>query len=137
MQRLAQLVQHEVGDVGDVVDGALPDCLQAAREPLRRRPDLHPAHHARRVARAQVKVFDLDRRELLRLARHVPRRQVGQAHAPAHERRRLARDAEVREAVGAVRREVELQHEVVARLAHGVHGQARHRQALRQLPRRH
>jgi hypothetical protein len=136
VEGLAHLVHHEVGDVRDVVDGALPDGLQAPDQPLGRRRDLHAAHHARGVARAQGGVLDLDRRELLRLPADAPRRQVWESHRRARERRRLARDAEVREAVRAVRGQVELEHEVVARLLHRVHREPRHRQALRQLARR-
>jgi hypothetical protein len=104
VERLAHLVHHEVGDVGDVVDGALADGLKPLHEPLGRRRDLHAAHDARGVARAEV--FVLDTTDVNSSARPPTLFAVrlGQRDARARERGGLARDAEVREAVGAVRR---------------------------------
>jgi hypothetical protein len=129
-------VHDEVGGVGDVVDGPLADGLQAAREPFGRGADLHAAHDARRVARAQLRVFDLDVRERLGAALGGQGFRVGLSKLGAQKRRDLARDAEVRKTVGAVRGEVNVEHEVSARFVNPVHGEPRHRQTPRQLLRR-
>ncbi len=47
---LAQLEHYIIGDVDDVVDRFLIDRLEALPQPVRRRPHLHAAHHAGRVA---------------------------------------------------------------------------------------
>src|SRR4051812_5993898 len=54
MKRAAQLVQNEIGDVDDVVDGAQADRSEPGLEPLRTGGDLDPANDARGVQRAAV-----------------------------------------------------------------------------------
>ena len=51
MQRLPQLEQHVVGHVHHVVDGTLADGGKSFDQPVGRRPHLHAADDARRVAR--------------------------------------------------------------------------------------
>ena len=60
VHRLSELEQHVVGDVDDVVDRAHAGGLQPRRQPGRRGPD-GDVGDGRRVARAQIRRFELDR----------------------------------------------------------------------------
>ena len=61
VQRLPKLEHDVVRHVDDVVDGARTGGGHLLGEPLRRGADLHVADDARGVARAESRVFDLDR----------------------------------------------------------------------------
>ena len=63
VQRLADFEHHVVGHIHHVVDAADADLLQRALQPIRARGDLHAAHHARRVTRAQLRIFDPHRHQ--------------------------------------------------------------------------
>ena len=115
VQGLAQLEEDVVADVDDVVDGTGAQGRDALDEPLRRGADLHVADDASRIARAQLGVVDLDRDEVAHVlgiggAGHVtgriivPRDVVHGAH--------LAGKSLHREAVGAVGRNLEIEHRV-------------------------
>jgi hypothetical protein len=115
VQRLAELEEHQVRHVDDHVDRAHPGRGEPLGEPRRARPDRDAAHQPRAVARAAFGVLDLDvhRRGgglalLFRLDRRHPQR-------TAEMRAHLARDAEDRRAVAAVRRERDLEHVVAGR----------------------
>lgn len=76
VQRLTTLMQHQVGHVHEVVDGALPDRSQAVLHPLRRGADLDAAQERGGVPGAARLVLDLHgdlrRRGLLAGVRRQP-----------------------------------------------------------------
>ena len=109
VQRLPVLQHHIVGDVDDVVDGAMPRVLQPLPQPIGRRPDADASDERAGVARAQIRVGDLD-------AHRVPYRGArlrvvggGLGDALAGARRGLMRDAQHGEAVPPIRRDLNLQ----------------------------
>ncbi len=113
---VAELEHHEVGDVDDVVDGADPEALQAVFEPQGRRADRDVDDGGRAVGRAALEVVDGDAHEIVdRLRLREARRCVGRREVPGQlvKRGRLAREADVTERVGAIRRDVDVEDEVV------------------------
>src|SRR6185437_4761158 len=66
VQGLAQLVQHVVGNVGDVVDGTLTDGFETFNEPIGRWTNLHASHETRRIAWTQIRILNLYRSEIRR-----------------------------------------------------------------------
>jgi hypothetical protein len=110
VQRAADQQHRVVGDVDDVVDGPLARGHEARLQPRRRRPDGDVLEGARREARAQVGRLDDDLgagdlaggAEVLRPRRRCQRRSGGGVD--------LARDAVDAEAIGAVGRDLELEH---------------------------
>jgi hypothetical protein len=118
VHRLAELQQHQVGDVDHVGDGAYAQALQAVAQPIRRRPDGDLGDHGRAVDRAALGVGDVDLGEgvdPLGLCDALRRRGIGEGEAQAEERRCLARQADVAERVGAVGGDADVQDPVVHR----------------------
>ena len=117
VQRLAGQQHRVVGDVDDVVDRLAAGGLQALDEPVGRGADGDVGEDARREARAEVGDLDRDRGEVLnlafagRLGVRPPRLLVERRAA---DRVDLAGDAVDAEAVGPVRRHLELEHGGVA-----------------------
>jgi hypothetical protein len=113
VERLAQLPHDVVRHVDDVVDGPESSAPQPLSEPDRGRADPDTGDQAGGVARAEVGILHVDPREAggrwLRLA-HGDR---GGAEPAPRERRHLPRDAEHREAIGPVRRDLDLEDHVV------------------------
>src|SRR5512147_2317391 len=60
MRRVADLLERVVAGVGNVVDGARAEQLQALRDVFRRSRNLHVADDTRGVAGATLRVFDFD-----------------------------------------------------------------------------
>ena len=60
MECLAVLVQHEVGDIHDVVDRTQTDSCQRFLEPIGTLPDLHATHHHAAVTRTSLGVLHRD-----------------------------------------------------------------------------
>ncbi len=119
VQRPAELEHHVVGHVDERGDGALPCALQAAAHPARRRRRrIDVADDAPGEAAATFGRRELDR--MLRLALGRNRLDLGLFQFLFGQRSHLARNAEDREAVGAVRRELESEHVLVEieQLAH-------------------
>jgi len=112
MQRLAQLEHHIVGDVDHVADGALTCQPQAALHPERRGANGDVADQCGTIARAEVRVGDLD----LNLALNGRARGLhldgGGVERPACQRRYFAGHPEDREAAGQIGRQIDLQHRV-------------------------
>ena len=115
VQRLAEQEQDVVRHVDDVVDGALSDGSEALDHPVRRRAHLHAADDAGGIARAAHGVLDghvdvvgavVDK---LKLRGHLVKRVFPIA---AIHRAHLAREPHDREAVGAVRRDFQVEHRV-------------------------
>ena len=114
VHRLAELDHDEVRHVDDVVDGTDAGALEALLHPLRRRANLDVLDDARAEAVAEVARLDANGDHVRRLGRIVlvandgrPLRLVARQH------RDLAHEADDAEAVAAVRRELELEHDVV------------------------
>ena len=115
MERLPQLEQDVVGHVDDVVDGARAQSGDALDKPVRGRTHLDVADDARRVARAQLGLVDLYRDEVgdllvVERPRHLAWRLV--APRDVVHRAHLARKALHGQAVGTVRRDLEVEHRV-------------------------
>ena len=115
VQRLAEQEQDVVRHVDDVVDGALADGSKALDHPVGRRAHLHAADDAGGIARAAHGVLDghvdvvgavVDK---LKLRGHLVKRVFPIA---AIHRAHLAREPHNREAVGAVRRDLQVEHRV-------------------------
>lgn len=112
VQRLAELEHHEVRHVDDVVDAAHPCGFELVDDPLGRRRHAHAAHDAGRVTRAARAIFDRDAHVLRRGVARLAWRELREAELAAEQRAHLARDAEHRGPVAAVRRELEVEHRV-------------------------
>ncbi|MFN8036056.1 MAG: hypothetical protein U0V73_08985 [Acidimicrobiia bacterium] len=112
VERLAELEEHVVRDVDRVRDGPHPAQRQPARHPRRRRAHRHPSN-AGEVARAALGVLDLDRDvgagDPVERRRRRGRRRERQAEV----RGEVARDADHRHGVGPVRRDRQVEHDVV------------------------
>ena len=123
VQRLAHLQHHVVRYVDDVVDRPHPYRQQPLLHPLRRLADLHALDDGADVARAEVRIGDLDGDHVLRRLPFlgVLDRRVAPA-LPGH-RRGLAGDADDRQPVRAVRRQLQVQNRVADDLGEGrTHG---------------
>ena len=128
VERLAALQQHEVRRVDHAGDGPDAAGLEPLREPGGRRPDPHPLDDPRRVAEAAVRSLDgnpqgrrCQRGLLLQPGLRVRHRDAGGC-------RDLAGDAEVRERVGTVGGDVDLEDHVLD-AEHAGHRCARNRVA--------
>ena len=110
-----ELPQHVVGDVDDVADRAAARTRAAARAiQAGDGPHPHAADHARGVAVAEVGRLDAHARERARRLAAIRCSAIGGGRsAAAGQRRQLARDAEHRQAVGPVRRDLDLEHAIV------------------------
>ena len=114
VQRLAQQEQDVVRHVHDVVDGAGARGGHALGQPVGARAHLHALDDARRVAAAAGRVGDfhahlVGRRGRVGVLHEVDLRAL---HVGAVHRAHLARHARHAEAVGAVRRDLEVEHRV-------------------------
>ena len=117
VQRLADLVQHEVGDIDDVVDRAQADRLEPFLQPHRALGDLHTGNPHRGVERAGLRRFDLHAVG----GDAVARRDFQQLQRDFQQRRHFPRHAIVAEQVGAVRCDLDFQKDVVVeQLLHGL-----------------
>jgi hypothetical protein len=103
VQRLPQLEHDVVGDVHDRADRAQPAPLEARLHPARRRgAGVDAAHEPAAVARARFRRFQNDRQRVRK--RRLDASRARRFDARAGYRGNLARDAEDREAVTAIRR---------------------------------
>ena len=114
VERLPHLPQHEVGDVDHVVDRARAHRLEAPHQPVGARPQPDVLEHARRVARAELRLGDLHARQRRRRRAALGRSRVGAAQRHAAQHRDLAREPEVVHAVGPVAGDVDVEQRVVA-----------------------
>jgi len=114
VERLAVQEQDIVGDIHHVVDGTGACRGHALGEPLRAGADLHVLDDARRVAGAALGILDLDRRQVgdVRQAGVLLQLVERERHVFAIHRAHLARHAHHAQAVGAVRRDLEVEHRV-------------------------
>ena len=112
MQRPAAVVGDEVGDVDQRVDRAQPDRGQPLLQPFRRRAVLDAAHEAQREGRDRASAeFDRHRDRAGKLALdRLDRRVLELAHVGGG---KIAGDAVHAGAIGAVRRQVDLDHRIV------------------------
>ena len=115
VQRLTEFEENVVAHVNDVVDGTGTQSRDTLDKPLRRRADLHVANDASGVARAELRVVDLDRDQLAHVlgiggARH----RTGRVVMPRHviHGTNLAGEPLHREAVGTVGRDLEVEHRI-------------------------
>ena len=113
VHRVAELEQHVVRDVDDIVDGADAGCGQPLLHPRWRRRDLHFSEGAA-VTRAAVGILDRDPQiASLRRVGFAERREARHLQRRVVQRRDLARDAKRAEAVGTVRGDLEIDHRIV------------------------
>ena len=138
VNRLAELVQHVIGRIHHVADGANADGLQTSYQPVGTRTDPHAAHHRSHVAsrrripidaHANVGSVSLTIRSYRSRQCRPEILDLGQLPRPRGDRGKLARNAEMREQVGAVGADVDDQTRVpdghdreqrCARLRHNV-----------------
>ena len=106
VRRLPHLEHHVVRDVDDRTDAPHAAGLEPIAHPVRRVAGRPHLEHLRAVARAQLGILDrhLDRLRLPR-RRHRPIRQLQRQAVGG---RRLAREADDAQAVGPVRRDLEI-----------------------------
>ena len=114
VHRLAELDHDEVRHIDDIVNGADASTLEALLHPLRRRTDLDVLDDARAEAVAEVARLDADRDHVCSLGCIIllagddrPFWLVARQHG------NLAHKADDTEAVAAVCRELELEHDIV------------------------
>ena len=109
---VAELDQHVVRDVDDVVDRTDFGRFEPRRHPRRRRADRH-LRHRRRVPRAECAGVLRDRhRQLIVAGRGRCRGRPG--HVPSVDGRHLAGDTGHAQAVGPVGRDLEIEYRVLA-----------------------
>ena len=114
MERLPQFEHDKVRHVDHIVDRADTCTAQTLHHPRRRGRNLHIAQNARGESAAEILCLYADVNEiggaLGRRLLHLDRRE---AQLLARQRRNLTRDANDAEAVRAVRRQLELEHNIV------------------------
>ncbi len=64
MQRLAKLVQHIVGYIGDIINRTLTEDFQTLDEPIGRWRNLYSANNSGGVSWAQIRSADFNRGEI-------------------------------------------------------------------------
>ena len=107
--RLPKLMHHVVRDVDDGADRSHAGREEAALHPLGRRPVRDAGEPARREARAEVRLIDLERDMVARRLGRLAHRVLWPAHGPAGEGRDLASKADHRERVATVRLHVDVE----------------------------
>ena len=120
MQRAAAVVGDEVGDVDERVDRTKADCLQPLLQPFRRRAVLDAAHETKRERRAQrmgLAEVELHRHRAGEFA--FDRLRCAVLECADIGRGEIARDAVDARAIGAVRRQVDVDHRVVEAFVFG------------------
>ena len=128
VQRLAGFEHHIVADVDDVVDRTKADGGEALLEPGGARADLDAGKDVRGVERAILGAVDADGAEQIGAGGLVEREGAAEGFLRIEQREfeprgEFARDAEVRESVGTVRRDLDIEHGVAGR-EHVVDGRA-------------
>ena len=113
VHRLAVLEHDVVRDIDDVVDRAHAGRAQTAAHPLRRRGDLDIFHHARGVARAELRVLDLHGELFMDIAVAGSHRGLGKRQRRVECAGALAGKSAHGKAVGAVVRDLKLHDAVV------------------------
>ena len=119
--RLPELVHHVVRDVDDGADRSHAGRQRGgAASTSATAPFAHPREPARREARAELRLIDLERDVVGgRLSRLADRDVVGQRTLAAGEGRDLARQADHRQRVAAVRLHVDVEHRLADDRARG------------------
>ncbi|MGA2631830.1 MAG: hypothetical protein ABSG54_16660 [Terriglobia bacterium] len=135
VQGMAEFHEHVVRHVGDVIDGPLAHRLQALLEPFGRRLHLHVLDDPAAIARAEIRVGNLDGNLTGGGPGRFLHREFQGLQRPAVERRHFPRHAVVAEAVGPVRRHLDVEHPVVVRRDVRLGVQPDHRQVAAQLAR--
>ncbi len=111
VQRVAELQHHVVGGIDQVRDRAHPARRQPHPHPQRTGADADAGDDAGVVAGTGAGVADLDVDAAAHRQRHLARlARLGNRQTRAEQRRHLARDADVAERIGAVGRDVDVQH---------------------------
>ena len=110
MQRLAELEQHQVGGIHDVVDRALAHGLDAAAQPQRRRRDREPFDRLGDVARAALAILDLEIEVVATAPARGEAPGAGRGPAAAECGPHLARQSDHAQAVGPVEGDLDLEH---------------------------
>ncbi len=115
VERLAELEQHGVGHVDDVVDRAETRRLEARTQGVGGRRDAHAPHHATHVVEAAVAGVDADPDRVGGGRARFLDGAGGQPQRASEQRRDLARDTEQRRGVAAVGGETQLEHALAHR----------------------
>ena len=127
VQRVAQLEHHVIGHVHHVVDGFFADRFQALPQPVRRRLHFHSAQHARRETPAKIRRRDFHARRVGYFFRGFFQLGMQRLQRQAVNRRHFARDAQVAQAIRAIRGDFRVQHRPRGGFFDGINGHARKR----------
>ena len=112
VDRLAELEHHVVAGIDDVGDRALPGGRQAKLDVERRRPDDHAVDPAAHEAAAQPGVFDGHGDVFAGAVTRAQDLDSGQSERGAGRGRDLARQADDRERVAAIRLDVDVEDDI-------------------------
>lgn len=118
MHRLAVFEHHIVTDIDEIVDRAQTDRRQPPLHPNRAGADLHTGDDVRSIKRTIFTRLDPHRSQQVRthgLARIATEFFLRVAELQFEPSRELPRDAEVREAVRTVRRDLDIEHDITGR----------------------
>ena len=120
MQRPVEVEGHEIGDVDEGRDRPQPDRFEAVAQPARARPVLQAADMAAEKQRAGGQVLEMDGDRRAEAA--LDRGRVERLELPHAGRGKVAGDAAHAEAIGPVRRHLEVDDRVVEPQQAGVPG---------------
>ena len=135
MQRIPEFHQDVVRDVGYVVDRANAHDLEAVFQPFGRGLHLDVPDHAPAIARAQVRVLNLDRDFTLGRCSGLVHPNIEALKRLAVECRKLARHAIMAETVRAVGSDLEFENPVVARSGYRLRTEPQMFEVVLELPR--
>ena len=111
VHRLPEFEHHVVGDVHHRVDGTKPAASQPLLHPEGAGPtDVYIANHPVHEARAALPRFQRNREGIFNRGRHLDDRRIGEL--AVGEQRHFPRHAGKAQTVGAVRRQVQLDHAI-------------------------
>jgi hypothetical protein len=137
VQRLAAFQQHVVGDVDDVVDRWHAQRRQTPLHPIGAGGDLDAANEAGGIARTEFGAFQGDAGERVDRGRSGFRGGRRKVQFAVEQDGHFAGDAEVAQAIGTVRGDLEIDGQVALAILGRFVIQARHHEPVRQLVARH
>ena len=110
MQWLADLEHHVVSDIDDVVDGRLALFREPLLQPLRRRTKFQVLQNRGRISTTEIWIGNPHRRQAVNWRTVLRVRQVGLGYDLIRESRHFTRNAQHRETVGPVGRQIEIEY---------------------------
>ena len=123
-------MQHVICNVSNVVDGSLSDLGESLSQPIGRGSNLHTPNNARRVTRAEILIQNLKCGEIRCPALGFEDIRLSTFDFGLFNSSKLALDSDVRQAVGTVRRKLDVEDRIAVKLFNRVDGEADHGQTL-------